>query len=374
LPAVANVADPKSKALLQAIATLEASLQATMAGQEAAKVHVTASKARQKKAPRCKFCGKTGHLIKDCEEADEYVLTGRCTRDTFGRIVLSSGVKVPPEVGCKTLQERCDRYRRQSTQRVQPAPMEMHRRRHFTDWRIGDQKGLAHIQSDENRSNSQGEGTGRAPFVRSTQQEGVTVTHPPLVHFIAAPRQSTSALSSAGARAPFSFSFGKENRPRALRVRPVELKPPSLSTTATQSAQLPQPVAAKRSIQLLSENTEPDPEEPSDTNKVISGQEIAPQNSQEEVTRLRAHITVAGIGTIYIAARRPLVRPKRRQGLVKCKPYSTEETSSAQLRNYRANKVNKSDAAQDTLSSMRGGDIPVFQVGEHTETMPVDPG
>ncbi len=61
---------------------------------------------RRKKAPRCKFCGNTGHLIKDCEEAKEYILIGKCKRNTFGRIVLPSGTDIPQEIDCKTLQER----------------------------------------------------------------------------------------------------------------------------------------------------------------------------------------------------------------------------------------------------------------------------
>ena len=119
--------------LIQAIEALKASLQAMSAAQQKVKAPTTVRRARQKKEPRCKFCGNTGHLIKECEEAEAYVLKGRCTRDKSGKIVLSSGAEVPPQTIGKTLQERCDRYHQQNTGPSEFAPAaQSDRRPHST--------------------------------------------------------------------------------------------------------------------------------------------------------------------------------------------------------------------------------------------------
>jgi hypothetical protein len=113
-PAPVNAAAVRCKVLLQAIADLKASLQATSAGPKAVRAHATVPGARDKKAPRCKFCGKAGHLIKDCKEADKYILAGKCKRNASGRIVLSSGADITCGTDCKTLQDRCDKWHRQN--------------------------------------------------------------------------------------------------------------------------------------------------------------------------------------------------------------------------------------------------------------------
>ncbi|KAF8488566.1 hypothetical protein F5888DRAFT_1809614 [Russula emetica] len=112
LPAPVKAAAAKIDTLLQAIEALKASLQAIISGQRTAEAHAIVQRARQKKAPHCKFCGKAGHIIKECEEVDEYLL--KCKRNTSGRIVLSSGAEVPHGINCRTLRECCDAYHRQN--------------------------------------------------------------------------------------------------------------------------------------------------------------------------------------------------------------------------------------------------------------------
>ncbi|KAF8494895.1 hypothetical protein F5888DRAFT_1805212 [Russula emetica] len=114
LPAPVKAAAAKIDTLLQAIEALKASLQAIISGQRTAEAHAMVQRVRQKKAPHCKFCGKAGHIIKECEEVDEYLLTGKCKRNTSGRIVLSSGAELPHTINPRTLQEYCDAYHRQN--------------------------------------------------------------------------------------------------------------------------------------------------------------------------------------------------------------------------------------------------------------------
>jgi hypothetical protein len=109
-----DMATAKCAALLQAIVDLKASLKAIIADQSAARAHQTAPEARNKKARRCKFCGGVGHIIKACNEADEYVLARKCTRDPSGRILLPCGAEVPQETNGKTIRERCDELHRQN--------------------------------------------------------------------------------------------------------------------------------------------------------------------------------------------------------------------------------------------------------------------
>ena len=103
------MATTRSEALIQAITELKLSLRATSANPKAVRAQETVPGARVKKEPCCKFCGRAGHLIEACKEVDKYVLAGKCKRNTSGRIVLPSGVDIPPRANCKTLQDRCDR-------------------------------------------------------------------------------------------------------------------------------------------------------------------------------------------------------------------------------------------------------------------------
>ena len=112
-PAPADTAAAKCKALWQTIAALKASLKTFITGQETVRADVAAvllPGARQKKAPCCKFCSRAGHVIKACEEAEEYIHLGKCKRNPSGTIVLPSGAEIPCAVNCKTLQERTNKY------------------------------------------------------------------------------------------------------------------------------------------------------------------------------------------------------------------------------------------------------------------------
>jgi hypothetical protein len=114
-PVPASTASAKSEVLLQAIEALKASLlQTTTAGQEEVKAPAKVRRARLKKEPRCKFCGKSGHLIKDCKEAEEYILIGKCKQNMSGRIVLPSGAVAPSGTSSRTLQQRFDNYHQQN--------------------------------------------------------------------------------------------------------------------------------------------------------------------------------------------------------------------------------------------------------------------
>ncbi len=112
-PAPADTAAAKCKALWQKIAALKASLKTFITGQETVRADMAAvllPGARQKKAPCCKFCGRAGHVIKACEEAEEYIHLGKCKCNPSGTIVLPSGAEIPRAIDCKTLQEHADKY------------------------------------------------------------------------------------------------------------------------------------------------------------------------------------------------------------------------------------------------------------------------
>ncbi len=111
-PALADTVAAKCEALWQTIVTLKASLQMFITGQETVKTEVTVllPGARQKKAPCCKFCGRAGHVIKACEEAEKYIHLGKCKCNPLGTIVLPSGAEIPHAVDCKTLQECANKY------------------------------------------------------------------------------------------------------------------------------------------------------------------------------------------------------------------------------------------------------------------------
>ena len=118
-PAPTNAATSKIDTLSHAVEALKASLQAILAGQETVEDRETAPRTWQKKTALCKFCGKPGHLIKECKKADEYTRTGKCKRDASGRIVLPSGAEVPRSVNCKTLHEHFEEWhRRNPTQKA----------------------------------------------------------------------------------------------------------------------------------------------------------------------------------------------------------------------------------------------------------------
>ncbi len=80
---------------------------------KSAKPHSRQSDNVQSRALRCKFCRSATHLEEECEEAEKYILTGKCKRDVFGRLVLPSGAEVPQRIKGRSLRERFEEYHRQ---------------------------------------------------------------------------------------------------------------------------------------------------------------------------------------------------------------------------------------------------------------------
>src|SRR6266702_412821 len=65
------------------------------------------------------------HLEEECEEADKYILAGKCKCNMFGKIVLPSGAEVPRRIKGRSLQERFEEYHRQYPgQQAAPAYLE----------------------------------------------------------------------------------------------------------------------------------------------------------------------------------------------------------------------------------------------------------
>ncbi len=112
-------------ALAEAIATLKTGLEAILSAQQSAESCAPESDAAQSQAERCKFCGSATHLEEECEEADKYILAGKCKRNVFGKIVLPSGAEVPRRIKGKCLRERFEEYHRQYPgQQAAPAYLE----------------------------------------------------------------------------------------------------------------------------------------------------------------------------------------------------------------------------------------------------------
>ena len=111
--------------LTEAIATLKAGLEATLSAQQSTESCAPEPKAAQSQDERCKFCRSAMHLEEECEEADKYILAGKCKRNVFGKIVLPSGAEVPQHIKGKCLHERFEEYHRQYPgQQAAPAYLE----------------------------------------------------------------------------------------------------------------------------------------------------------------------------------------------------------------------------------------------------------
>jgi hypothetical protein len=137
--------------------------------------------------------------------------------------------------------------------------------------------------SNEDQPASQNECTTGTKSIPHTQQVGIIAAHPFPFPFISAPRQSASALSFLGARAPLSIFTGKEYKPVALKVRSAQAETASPPIPATQSAQRPQSITAAQSVQLLSEITDTKAETFADTSNHIYNQDITSPKRQEDV-------------------------------------------------------------------------------------------
>ncbi|KAH9009364.1 hypothetical protein EDB83DRAFT_2531287 [Lactarius deliciosus] len=112
-------------ALADVIAALKSGLEAILNTQKSAESRAPEPEATQSQAERCRFCGSAAHLEEECEEADEYILTGMCKRNVFGRLTLPSGAEVSRRIKGKCLRERFEEYHRQFPgQRAAPAYLE----------------------------------------------------------------------------------------------------------------------------------------------------------------------------------------------------------------------------------------------------------
>ena len=62
----------------------------------------------------CNFCGETGHYIGACRHVTSYIAEGKVKRDVYGKVVLSSGARVPSNIPGKWLRERVDEWHRRN--------------------------------------------------------------------------------------------------------------------------------------------------------------------------------------------------------------------------------------------------------------------
>ena len=58
----------------------------------------------------CNFCSEIGHFVSACPKALEYIKSGKCIRNTEGRICLPSGRYLPGTIVGNNLSERFDKY------------------------------------------------------------------------------------------------------------------------------------------------------------------------------------------------------------------------------------------------------------------------
>ena len=70
----------------------------------------------------CNFCSEPGHFVNACPKALEYIKSGKCIRNTEGRICLPSGRYLPGTIIGNNLSERFDKYyATYQSQNTQPA-------------------------------------------------------------------------------------------------------------------------------------------------------------------------------------------------------------------------------------------------------------
>ena len=109
-------------ALAEKVARLKQGLEAILANPSMLAPREPEPETTRTKVEWCKFCRSRAHLEEECEEADKYILAGKCKRNVFGRLTLPSGADVPPWLRGKTLQERFDKYHSQCPgQQADPA-------------------------------------------------------------------------------------------------------------------------------------------------------------------------------------------------------------------------------------------------------------
>src|SRR6202045_5185733 len=78
----------------------------------------------------CNFCSEPGHFVGACPKALEYIKSGKCMRNSEGRICLPSGRYLPGTIVGNNLSERFDKYyatyQSQNTQPATTAVFEAH--------------------------------------------------------------------------------------------------------------------------------------------------------------------------------------------------------------------------------------------------------
>jgi hypothetical protein len=70
----------------------------------------------------CNFCNGQ-HFIRDCNVVDEYILAGKCRRNTEGKVTLSTGAFVPRDIPGTLLRERVDEWHRRNPNQLTVATL-----------------------------------------------------------------------------------------------------------------------------------------------------------------------------------------------------------------------------------------------------------
>ena len=58
----------------------------------------------------CMFCGTTGHYVRNCPTAQQYLQQGKATRNEAGKLVLPDGNYLPRDIQGKNMREQFDNY------------------------------------------------------------------------------------------------------------------------------------------------------------------------------------------------------------------------------------------------------------------------
>ena len=109
------ITDPTSdalNALAETVANLREMIKATTqtqaaSGEPAPEAQKASSIPRRE---RCKFCGREGHVFRDCVIIDDYIRQGRCRYSPLGNVVLSTRGAVPGRTPGAWMHNRIDKW------------------------------------------------------------------------------------------------------------------------------------------------------------------------------------------------------------------------------------------------------------------------